>query len=249
MTTTLKPRLHPLLATAALAVTAFSVAGLAALTGVLPMTRAATSTATSPAPLVTAAAVPPAPTLPAAQPRPAPRVQVEEAQPQRAPVRRVSRSEPAVAEPAVIAAAPAPAVIPPAALPPAPCMSCGTIENVREVVQPGEANGLGAVVGGVLGGVLGKQVGKGGGNTIATVLGVAGGAYAGHQIEKSRNQATRYEIGVRMHDGTLRSVTEERMPAWRVGERVRIENGVLQYDNSGNASALPMTAYPQGQNV
>ena len=42
----------------------------------------------------------------------------------------------------------------------------------------------GMVVGGVLGGVVGNMVGGGRGNTLATVAGVAGGAYAGNKVQK-----------------------------------------------------------------
>jgi uncharacterized protein YcfJ len=41
----------------------------------------------------------------------------------------------------------------------------------------------GTVIGGVAGGVLGHQIGGGSGKTIATVLGAAGGAYAGNQAQ------------------------------------------------------------------
>jgi outer membrane lipoprotein SlyB len=125
-----------------------------------------------------------------------------------------------------LAAAPTIAA-PPAAIPAPICFNCGTIDNVREVTQAGEGSGLGAVVGGVLGGLLGNQVGGGSGNKIATVLGAAGGAYAGHQVEKSRKETKRYEISVRMEDGTLRSVTQDSVPAWRIGDRVKLDNGRL----------------------
>lgn len=108
----------------------------------------------------------------------------------------------------------------------APCFQCGVIDNVREVAQDSGV-GMGAVVGGVLGGLLGNQIGKGRGNTAATILGAAGGAYAGHQYQKSNNRSAAYEITVRMSDGTLRTVTQEIMPHWRIGERVRFDNGQL----------------------
>jgi outer membrane lipoprotein SlyB len=110
---------------------------------------------------------------------------------------------------------------------PPPCHDCGTVDNVREVKQEGTGSGIGAVAGGLLGGILGHQVGQGSGNKLATVLGAVGGAYAGHQVEKSRNQSTRYEIAVRMDDGSRRTVTQDSQPNWRIGERVRVDNGVV----------------------
>lgn len=220
------PRLHPLVATAALAVTAVSLAGIAALSGLLPLNRAAASAETTPAAAI--ATVSPEPTFrapPAVKSAPpAPRAA---AQPARSPVAtEVALPAPAPAAPMRVAEAL-----------PAPCMNCGVVDNVRAVEQEGTGSGIGAVAGGVLGGILGNQVGKGNGNKLATILGAVGGAYAGHQVEKSRNKTLRYEIDVRMEDGTLRTVTQESQPVWRIGERVRVENGTLHRADA--APAVP----------
>ncbi|MBL8483913.1 MAG: glycine zipper 2TM domain-containing protein [Rhodocyclaceae bacterium] len=111
------------------------------------------------------------------------------------------------------------------------CMDCGTIAGVRTVEQAGQSSGVGAVAGGVVGAVLGNQIGSGRGRSLATIAGAAGGAYAGNQIEKSRNKAVRYEISVRMDDGSTRSVTQDSAPSWREGDRVRLVNGVLSSDS------------------
>lgn len=245
------PRLHPLVATAAVAVTAVSLAGIAVLTGVLPFdkTPAPAAVATTvPATTPAVVAVPPAPTLPPPQAASTPQVVekiviVEKPAPTPAPkpaVKAVAKKK--AAEPAPVAeaaAAPLPvAAAPLAVAPPAPppCLNCGTVDNIREVTQPGDASGLGAVAGGVVGGLLGNQVGGGSGKKIATVLGAAGGAYAGHQIEKSRNKTQRYEIDVRMNDGSVRTLAQDSVPAWRIGDRVRVENNSLVVDNP---QALP----------
>jgi outer membrane lipoprotein SlyB len=110
------------------------------------------------------------------------------------------------------------------------CSNCGVIGNIREISQPGEGTGLGAVAGGVIGAIVGNQIGGGSGQKIATVAGAAGGAYAGHQIEKSQRKTTRYEVLVRMNDGTTRTVMMDMVPGWQIGERVRIENGTLVRD-------------------
>ncbi len=46
----------------------------------------------------------------------------------------------------------------------------------------------GTVLGGVAGGLLGSQIGGGSGKKVATVLGAAGGAYAGNQVQKGMQQ-------------------------------------------------------------
>lgn len=43
---------------------------------------------------------------------------------------------------------------------------------------------VGAVVGGLAGGIVGSNIGAGRGRDLATVAGVAGGAYAGHEYCK-----------------------------------------------------------------
>lgn len=107
------------------------------------------------------------------------------------------------------------------------CADCGVVSSVNEVMVEPAGSGVGAVAGGVVGGVLGNQIGKGSGRTIATVLGAAGGAYAGNAIEKSTKKTKRYDVVVRFDDGTTRTFSSTTAPAWRSGDHVRLENGVL----------------------
>lgn len=246
-------RLHPLVATAAVAVTVLSLTGVAALTGVLPFGKSAApggEMAAAPAVVAPVAAVPPAPTPVAPPAASEPQVvekivekivYVEKPAPKPAskPAPRPVAKAPAPAVDAVTPPPPAPVAAAPAVSappPPLPCLSCGVVSNVREVTQPGDASGLGAVAGGVVGGIVGNQIGKGGGNKVATVLGAAGGAYAGHQIEKSQKKTTRYEIDVRMNDGSQRTLAQDTVPAWRIGDRVRVENNGLVADNTPPAA-------------
>lgn len=104
------------------------------------------------------------------------------------------------------------------------CADCGVVESIRAVQSKGQGSGLGAVAGGVLGGILGNQVGRGGGRTAATVVGAGAGAYAGHEIEKNVNKSVNYQIGVRMNDGTYRTFYEHSQPALSVGQKVRVTN-------------------------
>ena len=113
---------------------------------------------------------------------------------------------------------------PPVTTPPT-CPECGTVESIRSVEQAGEGSAVGVIAGGLLGGLLGHQVGQGRGNTAATIVGAAGGAYAGHQVEKNVKKGTRYEVNVRMNDGTLRTVSYDVEPGFRSGDRVRMVDG------------------------
>jgi outer membrane lipoprotein SlyB len=131
--------------------------------------------------------------------------------------------------PVVVAQAPA------AAPRPVVCADCGTVEAVTAVQRQGEVNGvavgnttvgLGTVAGGVIGGLLGNQVGGGNGKTAMTVLGAAGGAFAGNQVEKNMKKVTVYQVRVRMNDGSTRNV--EVSSSIPVGSRVIVEGNNLR---------------------
>ncbi len=106
----------------------------------------------------------------------------------------------------------------------------GVVESVE--VTHKESNGVaGTVVGGVAGGLVGNAIGGGTGRVLATVAGAAGGAYAGNQIQRNSAQAHQvYNIRVRMDDGSLQSFAQEDNTDFRVGDRVRLDNGRLSRD-------------------
>src|SRR4249919_2344192 len=81
----------------------------------------------------------------------------------------------------------------------AKCDYCGHIKSIKsyEAANNGTA---GAVVGAVAGGLIGNQIGGGSGKTVATVAGVAGGAYAGKKVAENTSR-TRYKITVLMDTG------------------------------------------------
>jgi len=110
---------------------------------------------------------------------------------------------------------------------PAPCFNCGTVDTIHVIEQAGEASGAGMIAGGVLGGLLGHQIGHGSGNTAATIVGAAGGAYAGHQVEKNMKKKLRYDVVVRMNDGSVRTVSYDAEPGFRTGDRVQFIDGRL----------------------
>lgn len=107
------------------------------------------------------------------------------------------------------------------------CASCGTVESIRAVELKGDATGLGTVAGGVTGAVVGNQMGRGHGNTATTILGAAGGALAGNEIEKNVKKRYSYRVTVRMDDGSFRTVSQSTARTVAVGDRVRIANGAL----------------------
>jgi outer membrane lipoprotein SlyB len=109
----------------------------------------------------------------------------------------------------------------------------GRVESIDSAPQDnqgvgGTGIGLGSVAGAVIGGVAGHQVGSGSGNTAATIAGAAGGAYIGHQLEKRKQAESAYRITVRMENGAYQTLIQPSIGDLRVGDRVRIDNGVLQ---------------------
>jgi outer membrane lipoprotein SlyB len=105
------------------------------------------------------------------------------------------------------------------------CTDCGVVVSVRLVEKKGEGTGLGAVVGGVAGAVVGHEIADG--KNVGTVVGAAGGAIAGHQIERHARTTQHYEVQVRMADGQMKSVKFATQPAWRSGDKVRLQDGKL----------------------
>ena len=149
------------------------------------------------------------------------------------------------AAPRAVPAAPKPVVS--NAVKPAPvvvarsnvCGNCGTVENVTAIKRQGKVNGvevgnttigLGTVAGGLLGGVLGNQVGGGNGKTAMTVIGAAGGAFAGNKIEQNMKSVTVYDVRVRMDDGSYRTL-EVGSPV-AVGSQVTVEGKNIRLANS-----------------
>ena len=98
------------------------------------------------------------------------------------------------------------------------CTSCGTVEVIRVVELKGEASGLGAVAGGVAGAVIGNQMGSGRGNTAMTVIGAAGGAFAGHEIERNAKKHQTWPRHAWRTASTIRSLSRNhRCLPWAPG--------------------------------
>lgn len=196
----------PIVAIAAGSLIVFSLVGIGVMTGVIPSSRSQSAE-----PAKQAAAEPAKPTSgaaaqEAATPRP---------KPVSAPHRRPA--EPTRVASARSAQSPAASV----------CAECGTVSSVNVIEQKGEGTGLGAVAGGIVGGVLGNQVGGGDGRKLATIAGAAGGAFAGHQIEKNVKSTKHYQVAVRLDDGAVRHFTYEAQPQFQPGDKVRVVDGKL----------------------
>ncbi len=117
-------------------------------------------------------------------------------------------------------------------------MEMGRVTSIEQVpaTQAGATrspNVLGAVVGGVAGAALGRQVGDGRGRDAATVLGGVAGAAAGSQVGRGTDPApvassgNVYRVTVQTDQGLTRNYEVSATGDLRVGDRVRVENGVI----------------------
>lgn len=216
-----RSRIHPLIAGAAVAVILASATGIAAMTGVLPTSRAVTAPSTQAMPVAALIA-----SAPVASPQPnlEPRVTREEAPAQpRVHHHHVSTEQPprytnndayqSSAQPA-----PRPVAVDP---------NVGEVVAVNTVQEPEPTTGLGAVGGAVAGGLLGNQVGGGRGRVLATIAGAVGGGLAGNGIEHAVRKATSYQVQVRMQDGSYRNFNYSTQPPVQVGERVHVSGDSL----------------------
>ena len=215
-------KIHPLLGAAAVSVIVLSGVGVAAITGLIPHSKGSVS---EQAPL--AALEQPAPT----QTMPAPVPQATPAPVAPAPKKHVVRKALAPKPAETVAQNDFPQVTqaPRTVEAPKPVQKPGlhgVVESVREVEVKGDAKGIGAAGGGVAGAVLGHNIGDH--NKLVTVLGAAGGALIGNQIEKQARATKHWELTVRYEDGTTQTFNSQEQPFWHQGDRVRYYEGKLQ---------------------
>ena len=136
------------------------------------------------------------------------------------------------------------------------CATCGSVESVTAVQRTTKPDGpgMGAVAGGVVGAVLGNQVGRGNGRIAATVIGAVGGGLAGNAIERNVRKETVYQVGVRMDDGSRRTIEVAQPPS--VGSKVTVDGSTIRGNGGGNEGAVynapapvvQRTRLPQQQN-
>jgi len=98
----------------------------------------------------------------------------------------------------------------------------GTIVAIQEVKTAGQPTGVGAVIGDAIGGLIGNTFGSGRGRTATTVVGAAGGAYAGHEVEGRVRGASSWNVTVRFDDGSTRTFTQTTAPRAHQGDRVTV---------------------------
>jgi outer membrane lipoprotein SlyB len=108
-----------------------------------------------------------------------------------------------------------------------PAARIGTVESVVQDAVQNVNTTLGTIGGALLGGGLGSLIGGGTGQTVATVVGAVGGAYAGNQMAQ-RSQTIVWRITVRYDDGGLATIQQTTAPGLRPGDRVRVTANAIE---------------------
>jgi uncharacterized protein YcfJ len=202
-TTKITTRIHPLMAAAAVSVIVVSLAGTAAITGMLPSSHGASepvvlNTAQTMPAAGSAAALPGVPATYAVAPTQQP-MQPGYAQPvQTGYAQPVAQAQPmptAYAQPLASAApAPAPVVIEKTVIKEVPAKPVHrTVHHTsyarndapayyEPAPRPAQPNYVAIGTGAVVGGLIGHQVGGGNGRKLATVAGIIGGGFLGNQM-------------------------------------------------------------------
>lgn len=214
-----RSRIHPLIAAAAVAVILVSGVGVAAMTGILPTSKAVPAAVTPPALLDTQ----PNDSLNGLKPSVPP--QAPSATPAR-PVTRPHHVSPAGQNTASNETRRAPAG-PAYAAAPAVDPYAGQVVSVNTVKTAEPTTGLGALGGAVIGGLAGTQIGNGRGRTAATIVGALGGGLAGNTVEHAVHKATTYDVQVRMEDGSYRNFSYQTDPGLQAGQRVHVSGDSL----------------------
>lgn len=208
-----RSRIHPLVAAAAVAVILVSGVGVAALTGILPTSKAIPSAVTA-SPLVEGQASGSTVSKQVAQGQANDSTRSQQASHPHhnaAPERSSAPSETARAPAASYVADP----------------YLGQVVSVNAVRTAEPTTGLGALGGAVLGGLAGTQIGNGRGRTAATVVGAIGGGLAGNTVEHAVHKATSYDVQVRMGDGSYRNFSYQADPGLQVGQHVHVSGDSL----------------------
>jgi|APDOM4702015248_1054824.scaffolds.fasta_scaffold129965_1 outer membrane lipoprotein SlyB len=103
----------------------------------------------------------------------------------------------------------------------------GTVTSI-DVVKGDDPGLAGALIGAVAGGVVGSQIGGGKGKTLATIAGTVGGAVVGREVQRRHAAGDQvYKVTVLMENGRYQTIAMDSNPNVEVGERVRIDGGVV----------------------
>ncbi len=104
----------------------------------------------------------------------------------------------------------------------------GVVLAIQETTEASTgASVAGAIGGAVVGAVLGGQIGGGFGQTVAATAGSIGGSMAGSSIAARASATSVWIVQIRFEDGIDRTVHVKELPAYRPGQRVRVDSGVI----------------------
>jgi len=109
------------------------------------------------------------------------------------------------------------------------CDRCGTIDSIRQVAVKEQWTPLGSMPSSADIGPSGMamyQIGKGFTNQGQVLVGAAGGT--AYRTQPTQRNITRWEVAVKMDDGSTRTLTQNYEPLMQVGDRVRVFGSQLE---------------------
>lgn len=101
------------------------------------------------------------------------------------------------------------------------CTDCAVVESIRAVDLGARRSYVGAIAGGLIGAILGDQVGRDVDRRLARFVGALGGALAGRELERRSSRRTRYDVVLRLPDGSTQTRSYDSAPPFAVGDMVR----------------------------
>lgn len=102
------------------------------------------------------------------------------------------------------------------------CDDCAVVESIRAVDRGARRSHLGAIAGGLFGAILGDQVGRDVDRNLTRLVGAVGGALAGRELERRSSRRTRYDVVLRLPDGTTQTRSYDSAPPFAVGDTVQL---------------------------
>jgi outer membrane lipoprotein SlyB len=102
------------------------------------------------------------------------------------------------------------------------CADCAVVESVQAMRPEPRVGVVGAVIGGVTGALLGDRIAGRAERHWARLAGAIGGALAGRAIERNASGPVRYDVWLRLPDGTRQVRSYPNPPPYRAGDVVRL---------------------------
>ena len=119
--------------------------------------------------------------------------------------------------------------------PPKPlCTDCAVVESMRSVKAPPRGGWAGAVTGAIAGAIIATESAAPRDRPWTRWLGALGGGLVGREIERQATRRERFEVVLRLPDGSALTRSYDSAPAFKTGDTVSVSGSL----RSGARSAI-----------